>query len=79
MPQCSLIFKDINLHQATITKENIVSHFTTYGVPKHFDLLSVDIDMEDFHVLGSIMEAGYQPRYYHTTTVYHVRMIILFV
>lgn len=51
----------INLHRAFITRENIVSLLRKYNVPKSFDLLSVDIDGNDYHVLKSILR-HYQPR-----------------
>ena len=45
-----------------ITAENIVSLFDKYKVPKEFDLLSIDIDGNDFWVLKSILESDYSPR-----------------
>lgn len=45
-----------------ITAENIVSLFDKYNVPKEFDLLSIDIDGNDFWVLKSIIESEYSPR-----------------
>ncbi len=45
-----------------ITAENIVSLFDKYSVPKEFDLLSIDIDGNDFWVLKSILESDYSPR-----------------
>jgi hypothetical protein len=44
------------------TAENIVSLFEQYNVPKNFDLLSVDIDRNDFYVTRAILEADYRPR-----------------
>ena len=52
----------INLHTAFITRENIGVLFKRHKVPKHFDLLSVDIDGNDYHVLSAILRAGYRPR-----------------
>jgi hypothetical protein len=51
----------INLHKEFIFKENIIQLFKKYKVPKTFDLLSVDIDGNDFHVLQSIIKF-YKPR-----------------
>lgn len=50
-----------------ITAENICSLFRKHGVPYHFDLLSVDIDGNDFWVLKNILEGDgeflpYSPR-----------------
>lgn len=53
----------INQHMEWITRENIVSLFTKYNVPREPDLLSVDIDGNDFHVLEEILREGtYRPR-----------------
>jgi hypothetical protein len=46
----------INLQQELLTKENIVSLFEKYNVPKHFNFLSVDIDSNDFYILHKIVE-----------------------
>ncbi len=45
-----------------ITAENIVSLFDKYEIPKEIDLLSIDIDGNDFWVLKSILESDYSPR-----------------
>lgn len=45
-----------------ITAENIVSLFDKYNVPKEFDMLSIDIDGNDFWVLKSILKSEYSPR-----------------
>ena len=44
-----------------ISAENIVSLFQKYNVPVNvsFDLLSVDIDRNDFHVADMILKNGY--------------------
>jgi hypothetical protein len=50
------------IKQEFITAENIVSLFDKYNVPKEFDLLSIDVDGNDFWILKSIMESEYSPR-----------------
>lgn len=52
---------DIGLFKAMITRENVDATFRRHGVPTHFDLLSVDIDFNDFHVLDAIL-LNYKPR-----------------
>jgi hypothetical protein len=49
----------INLHKEFITAENITDLFAKYQVPKEFDLLSIDIDYNDFYVWYAI---GYRYR-----------------
>lgn len=44
-----------------ISAENINSIFEKYNVPHEFDLLSIDIDGQDFHVWNSI-HSKYKPR-----------------
>lgn len=48
----------INLKREFITKENIVELFKKYNVPQHINLLSVDIDFNDFYCLKEILK-GY--------------------
>lgn len=50
----------INLHKEFITVENIEGLFAKYGVPGEFDLLSVDIDGNDYWVWKAIV--NYRPR-----------------
>ncbi|TPX33618.1 hypothetical protein SmJEL517_g03551 [Synchytrium microbalum] len=45
-----------------ITEDNIVGLFQKYDAPKEMDLLSVDIDSQDFYVLDAILRGGYRPR-----------------
>lgn len=53
----------ISLHSEWITRDNIVHLFEKYNVPRNPDLLSVDIDGNDFHVLEAILEeGGFRPR-----------------
>jgi hypothetical protein len=44
-----------NLRKEFITKENICELFEKYQVPHHLNLLSVDIDYNDYHVLKEIL------------------------
>ena len=46
----------INLNKEFITKENITDLFKKYKVPSHINLLSVDIDYNDFYVLHEILK-----------------------
>jgi len=48
------------IRQEWITAENIESLFRKYEVPGKFDLLSIDIDFNDYWVWKSL--TGYQPR-----------------
>jgi len=43
-----------NLHREMITVENVVALFRKYGVPAEFDLLSIDIDGNDYWVWRAI-------------------------
>lgn len=53
--------QEIGLHKEFITAENINHIFEKYNVPKKFDLLSIDIDFNDFYIWKSLDEV-YQPR-----------------
>lgn len=53
--------ESINLHKAFITAENINELFALYNTPYEFDLLSIDIDYNDFYVWQSLSPA-YQPK-----------------
>tara|TARA_B110000971_G_C20025056_1_gene508331 strand:+ start:1335 stop:2132 length:798 start_codon:yes stop_codon:yes gene_type:complete len=48
--------RQINLHSETITKENINNIFEKYNVPKKFDLLSIDIDSNDYYVWKNLTD-----------------------
>ena len=50
-----------NLHQEFITAENINKIFEKYKVPQEFDLISIDIDGNDFYVWKSLSKF-YSPR-----------------
>jgi hypothetical protein len=45
----------INLRKEFVKKENIVELFEKYNVPKHINVLSVDIDFNDFYCLKEIL------------------------
>ena len=51
---------EINLHKAFITAENINELFEKYNVPLDLDLLSIDIDYNDFYIWHAIDEK-YKP------------------
>lgn len=53
--------KEIGLYQEFITAENINELFKKYKVPQELDLLSIDIDYNDFYIWKSLDEI-YQPR-----------------
>ncbi len=59
-------YKDtnINLQQEYVTAENIIDLLTKYNVPQTFDVLSIDIDFNDFYVLHNLL------------TKFHPRIII---
>jgi len=50
----------INLRREIVTAENIEALFSVYGVPSRPDLISIDLDFNDFHVWAAIK--SYQPR-----------------
>lgn len=47
---------NINLRKEFITRENIINLFIKYKVPQKFDLLSIDLDLNDFYVLYEILQ-----------------------
>lgn len=51
----------INLHRAFITAENICDLFRQHNVPQEFDLISIDIDGNDFYVWNALSQY-YKPR-----------------
>jgi hypothetical protein len=46
----------INLRREFITKENVVDLFRKYNVPNHINVLSIDIDFNDFYCLKEILK-----------------------
>lgn len=53
--------QEIGLHKEFVTAENINHLFEKYNVPKKIDLLSIDIDFNDFYIWKSL-DRIYQPR-----------------
>ena len=53
--------KNINLHKEFITAENINKLFSKYNVPLEFDLLSIDIDFNDWYIWNAL-DNKYRPR-----------------
>lgn len=53
--------ESINLRKEFITAENINDLFRKYNVPYEFELLSIDIDYNDFYVWNAIDDV-YRPR-----------------
>lgn len=52
---------NIGLRKHFVTRENILDLFSNYEVPKEFDLLSIDIDGNDWHLWNAILKE-YSPR-----------------
>ncbi|HRZ28105.1 MAG TPA: hypothetical protein P5295_14970, partial [Spirochaetota bacterium] len=50
----------INLRKEFITRENINSLFKKYNVPSEFDMLSIDIDYNDFYIWQALTK--FKPR-----------------
>ena len=50
-----------NVRRETITHGNICNILQKYKTPKLFDLLSLDLDSIDYHVLSSLLRGGYRP------------------
>src|SRR5574339_727687 len=51
-----------SVHHQKITSKNINQVFAKYNVPDEFDLLSIDIDGNDFHVLNALDENKFRAR-----------------
>lgn len=54
VPQNCVFIKDC------VTKDNIASHFERLNIPKEFDLLSIDIDSNDYYIREALKD--YAPR-----------------
>jgi hypothetical protein len=71
----------INLQQEWITAENIQELFAKYNVPEEFDLLSIDIDFNDFYVWRNVLKK-YRPRVavieYNATHLPHEDKIVVY-
>jgi hypothetical protein len=52
--------KRLGLRYAMVNKENVHDLFTNLAVPKDFDLLSIDVDGNDYHILKAL--DYYRPR-----------------
>ena len=50
----------IGLHKEFLTRENVLDTLSRYRVPYEFQLLSLDIDYNDFYILSEILKV-YQP------------------
>jgi hypothetical protein len=44
----------INLHKELVTASNIDTVFRRYGIPEEFDLLSIDVDGQDWHLWNGL-------------------------
>ncbi|EFN52194.1 hypothetical protein CHLNCDRAFT_139420 [Chlorella variabilis] len=51
----------INLHKESITPENINDLFAKYDVPEEFDVLSIDVDFDDYWIRKAL-DRKYRPR-----------------
>lgn len=47
----------LTVHQAMITRENVVAELSKLGVPGELDLLSLDVDRNTYWVLSSVLTA----------------------
>lgn len=50
------------LRKEFLTKENINQIFEKYKVPKSFDLLTIDIDKNDYHLMDALNTKSFSPR-----------------
>jgi hypothetical protein len=56
----SVVPDNVVFTQARLTSKNICSIFESAGVPKDFDLLSIDVDGNDYHLREALKE--YNPK-----------------
>jgi FkbM family methyltransferase len=49
------------VYKHAVTPDNVADVLSQHGVQKEFDLLSIDVDFLDFHILRSVLEK-YKPR-----------------
>jgi hypothetical protein len=52
--------KNTTIHVECVTKNNITNILQTYNIPQEFDLLSIDIDGNDYHIREALSD--YKPR-----------------
>lgn len=52
----------INLHQEWVTAENIMSLLSKYEVGREVDLLSIDVDFNDYWILSAMDMSVFSPR-----------------
>jgi hypothetical protein len=65
--------KQYDVKIALVRADNINALFASHGVPAVFDLLSIDIDGQDFHVWNAIDDARYRPRVVVIESASHIR------
>jgi hypothetical protein len=58
--------QDLNLFKRFVSAENVNALFQSLGVPRDPAVLSIDLDMNDFHVWRSILENGLLRSFSHT-------------
>jgi len=52
----------LGVNAANITYESILPLLDSFGVPRNLDLLSLDLDGNDFYILRKILRAKFRPR-----------------
>jgi hypothetical protein len=71
----------IHLYKEFITAENINSLFKKYHIPDEFDLLSIDVDFNDFYIWKAIA-SQYKPRVvvieYNATHLPHEDKVVIY-